>query len=424
MSTLLSHFLDHPSVTIDSRDVKAGQIFFAIRGDHFDGNRFVPAALEAGAALCVSSDSRYEGREKVIVVPDTLIAIQQLARAYRDTFSIPVLAVTGSNGKTTTKELLARVLATQFNVHVTKGNLNNHLGVPLTLLAMPRETTFTVIEMGANHIGEIYDLCQIARPGFGLITNIGLAHLEGFGSPQGVRTAKSELFRFLEEQQGIRFLNMEEESLHFLADQGNKAGLVEISSDDADLYPSASADGYLAYRLGGEIHSTHLVGGYNFNNVLAAFSVGRYFGCDTEAMSAAIASYHPDNNRSQRARYRDIDLILDAYNANPSSVAQALNNLSALPAGRKAVILGDMLELGEDYLRYHRQILMQVRALGELDHVYLIGPHYSELKAEFPEFDFYGSTELAAAGIEWPQLSGYTVLIKGSRGLKLETLVH
>lgn len=423
MSALLSHFLDHPSVTIDSRDIKAGQIFFAIRGDHFDGNQFVPAALEAGAALCVASDARYEGREKVIVVPDTLIAIQHLARAYRDTFSIPVLAVTGSNGKTTTKELLSRVLATQFNVHVTKGNLNNHLGVPLTLLAMPRETTFAVIEMGANHVGEIYDLCRIARPGSGLITNIGIAHLEGFGGPQGVRTAKSELFRFLEERQGVRFLNMEEESLRFLAEE-DKTGIVEISSNEAGLYPVASGDGYLAYRLGEEICHTHLVGSYNFNNVLAAFSIGKYFGCDPKAMSGAIASYRPDNNRSQRMRYRDADLILDAYNANPSSVAQALNNLSALPAGRKAAILGDMLELGEDYLRYHRQILMQAREAGTLDRVYLVGPHYFELKEDFPEFYFYESTELALAGIKWEQLSGYTVLVKGSRGLKLETLVH
>lgn len=412
--------MTHPSVTIDSRALLPGQIFFAIKGDHFDGNEYVPECLAKGAAYCISSDMKYKGMDKVIIVPDTLTALQNLASEYRDLFKIPVLGITGSNGKTTTKELLALVLATKYRTHFTKGNLNNHLGVPLTLLEMPANTEFAIIEMGANHVGEIRDLCNISRPDHGFITNIGLAHLEGFGGHEGVKQAKSELFQYLDHHHGIKFLNVRERSLDYL-EQATINDFIRVGSSDRLTYVNNPDSLNVCFKYQDKIYESNLIGNYNFNNIVSAFEIGLHFECDPLMMIDAIVNYSPVNNRSQKRDYKGITLLMDAYNANPSSVLNALDNLEKLPAGNKSVVLGDMLELGANSLELHDEILQKIKEQF-LDKAFLIGPIFYQLKENYPTFTFFKDTAEARLQINWDQLNGQTVLIKGSRGLKLETL--
>lgn len=421
MTPLLKYYLDYPSVTIDSRNIRPGQIFFAIKGEHFDGNNFVMQALEAGAALCVASDTALKGHENVLIVEDTLLTLQDLAREYRETFKFPVLAITGSNGKTTSKELLATVLNTKYKVHYTAGNLNNHLGVPLTLLATPPDADFAVIEMGANHQGEISSLCSIAMPNFGAITNIGAAHLEGFGGMEGVKKGKSELFKYLMANNGLFFLNIEEKSLDFLKAHDDR--IMNISFDSEGITRSKRESEFLSFDFQGNSVETHLVGQYNLNNVLLAFGVGRYFGCDPNKMCAAIAAYIPKNNRSQMTNFHGAHVIMDAYNANPSSVVSAIDNLNKMPDSKKGVILGDMLELGEDSASFHKKILDRIREIGTFAFVSLIGPQYRQFEPVYPEFRFFDSTADALTDIDWQQLKDFTILIKGSRGMQLEKLL-
>ena len=423
MSSILELFLQYPSVTIDSRNVKKGQIYFAIKGARFDGNEFVLQALESGASYCVSSDLKYSENPSVIIVEDTLLSLQQLATEYRKTFNIPFLAITGSNGKTTTKELLAEVMKTKYKVHMTKGNLNNHLGVPLTLLSMPLDTEFAIIEMGANHVGEIDALCRIAVPDYGIVTNIGIAHLEGFGGVEGVKIAKTELYRYLLENKGIGFVNHQEPSLSFINKEEYTSMIgIEENSDLKIELEDTSLSGHLVFSVNGHSYVTNLVGNYNFNNILVALSIGRYFACEPMPMANAVASYMPENNRSQMKKINGMDLILDAYNANPSSVSHAIHNIAGLKNKVKSLILGDMLELGESSQALHRETLLLVQNLSDWSGIFLIGPVYYSLKDEFPAFQFYNDTISAKDSINWKELEGQTVLIKGSRGLKLENL--
>ncbi|MCO6461723.1 MAG: UDP-N-acetylmuramoyl-tripeptide--D-alanyl-D-alanine ligase [Saprospiraceae bacterium] len=424
MISLLDYFLEFPSVTIDSRTIIPGQIFFAIKGENFDGNRFVDQAIEKGVALCISSDPTFKGRDKVIVVEDTLVALQNLATEYRKTFRIPVLAITGSNGKTTTKELLAAVLNTRYKTHYTQGNLNNHLGVPLTILATPGDAEFLIVEMGANHIGEIKHLCEIAHPDYGAISNIGIAHLEGFGSPEGVKKAKSELFHYINKFGKKFFLNTEEISLSFLNDPTNPL-IEEVNSTKTHLMLHQSPQDFLCLKYFEQIVGTHLVGNYNFNNVLLSIGIGKYFGCHEAEMITAIADYVPRNSRSQMIKYQEVDIILDAYNANPSSMLQAIDNLMNMPSRNKGIILGDMLELGQESEKYHRQILEKIRGVGDkLDLVVLIGPQFKGLSEGFQHFKYYNGIEEANKSFRLSDYRDYLVLIKGSRGMKLEQLIH
>ena len=423
MASLLKYFVEHPSVTIDSRNIKPGQIFFAIKGEHFDGNDFVMQALQEGAAYCIASNPVFHGHDRIIVVDDTLEELQDLAREYRGTFKFPVLAITGSNGKTTSKELLSAVLSTKFKVHCTYGNLNNHLGVPLTLLATPPDTDFAVVEMGANHQGEIRELCAIAKPDYGCITNIVIAHLEGFGGLDGVRKGKSELFEYLMEHHGTFFINVQENSLDFLNDPNNEQ-LVRISTETEEITILKPTTDFLSFGWYDLNVDTHLVGQYNFNNILIALGVGRYFGCDGRKMCEAISSYVPRNNRSQMIEYRGAQVIMDAYNANPSSVISALDNLIQNPGFNKGLVLGDMLELGEDSAEYHRKILEYIRKADVFSPVMLIGPRFRQFEQAFPEFQFFGDTDEAVSMIDWKSMAGYTVLVKGSRGVRLEKLVN
>ncbi len=421
MRSLLEIYLDHPSVSIDSRNLQPGQIFFAIKGDNFDGNDFIEQCLEHGASYCISSDIKYAGRLNVIIVNDTLQALKQLAKEFRKTFKIPVLGITGSNGKTTTKEILAMVLSSKYKVHVTKGNLNNHLGVPLTLLSMPLDTELAVIEMGANHVGEIKELCEIAEPTHGFITNVGLAHLEGFGSPEGVRKAKSELFDYLDIHNGVKFLNTREQSLDYLRE--TKITEFELVGDKSSINQLDQINCLnVCFEYDGQHYESNLVGDYNFNNIISAFDIGQYFNCDPDIMILAIIHYLPTNNRSQKLEYHGVTLLMDAYNANPSSVYQAISNLSKIPDEKKSVILADMLELGDSGPKLHEEVLNILSSVS-MKKIFLIGPIFYQLRNKYKDYIFFKDTAQAKAEINWNDLKGHTVLLKGSRGLKLETLL-
>ena len=334
METSISELYDlyraHPHVSTDTRRIEQGSIFFALRGANFDGNRFVGEALEKGAVAAVCDDPAALEDPRVRLVGDPLTALQELAREHRRALGIPILAISGSSGKTTTKELVSRVLSARFTVCATRGNLNNHIGVPLTLLAMDRDTEFGIVEMGASACGEIARLAEIAEPDYGLLTNIGRAHLEGFGGPEGVRRGKGELFDYLAAHGGRAFVLADDETLHAMA--------AERDSLAAEYYPASLADGF----------ESRLEGGYNRFNIAAAVAIGRYFEVPEPEIRRAVADYEPDNHRSQRIETTHNTVIADCYNANPTSMRAAIENLLGEPLGdrrRRVLILGDMLEL-------------------------------------------------------------------------------
>ena len=415
MSALYDLFRDHPRVTTDSRHIEPGGIFFALKGERFDGNRFAAESLRLGAAFAVADDpalrddpAAREGR--LIVVDDALGALQELAREHRRELGIPVLAVTGSNGKTTTKELLRRVLSERFTVLATGGNLNNHIGVPLTLLSLTREAEFAVVEMGASARGEIALLASIAEPNYGLITNIGRAHLDGFGGPEGVRRGKGELFDFLRDNGGRAFVAAEDATLTAMAREREPMAVEYYSLALADDVPC------------------HLEGEYNRANVAAAVAVGRYFGIAEERILHAVDSYVPTNNRSQRMLTERNTLILDCYNANPSSMQAAQDNflVQQPDAGAgKAVILGDMLELG-DWSRDEHRHVVRLAARDTQARILLVGEHFAEACRSLdplpPNVTCFPTRQELEEHLDRNPLSGSLILVKGSRGIGLEHL--
>jgi len=424
LASLYQVYLDHPEVTTDSRNIQLGSIFFALKGDNFNGNEFAMTALSKGAAYAIVDEAAYATDDKILLVEDVLTTLQSLARLHRQKAGIPVLAITGTNGKTTTKELTASVLSQKFNLVCTSGNLNNHIGVPLTLLRIRQETEFAVVEMGANHPGEIEALCRIALPDFGLITNVGRAHLEGFGSFEGVVRTKSELYRFLEQNQGTIFINTANSLLMAQAGTVSKIGYTTAKGGDGQEGELVSADPLLLFKVlfpkGWLYVKTRLVGGYNLENALAAATIGHYFGIDPPKIAAALEEYQPDNNRSQMVDTGRNRLLMDAYNANPSSTKAALENFSHLKFLRKGVILGDMLELGPDANVEHQKIVDFLATL-DLDLVLLTGSHYAGCKRP-ATFHCYNEPAELVAYLKETQLSEYLLLIKGSRGMKLETI--
>ncbi len=417
-------FQNHPLVTTDSRKIEEGSLFFALKGDRFNGNAYALDALGKGASYAVVDEAEYAVNDKIVLVENALRALQDLARLHRQKINVPILAITGTNGKTTTKELVASVLSKKYNLVYTEGNLNNHIGVPLTLLRLRPETEIGILEMGANHPGEIDELCRIALPDYGLITNVGRAHLEGFGSFEGVVQTKTELYRFLEKTNGTIFIN---NANPFLT--GNTGNVKKVSYTTAKELEGlegeiVSADPYLFFKTlfpkGWLYIKTRLVGSYNLENALAAAAIGQYFGIDPTEISNAIEAYQPDNNRSQLVVSDRNRLLLDAYNANPSSTRAALENFAGLIAPKKGVILGDMLELGSVSQEEHQKIVDYLSTM-KLDQVFLIGPNYSECK--LPEyFHCFRQAGDLMNYIAQEQPSGYLILVKGSRGMKLEII--
>ncbi len=380
------------SVSTDTRNLPVGCVFFALHGERFDGNRFAKQALESGASLAVIDNPEYSLPEGTLLVPNTLVALQDLARAWRRELKLPIIGITGTNGKTTTKELLAAVLSSKYNLHYTQGNLNNQIGVPLTLLQITRRHEIAIIEMGASHPGDIKELVEIAEPNCGLITNVGRAHLEGFGSFEGVQQTKKELYDYLREHQGFIFRNTDNPHL------AKMAGDLETIPYTTGIMPSG----------------TNLVGEYNAENVSAAICVGEHFGISYEQALNAIRQYVPTNNRSQSMQTGQNQLIVDAYNANPTSMQAAINAFKG-----DTYILGAMRELG-DYSHLEHQNIVNMLAERKADTVFLVGKEYLQTTSPYPVFEH---VEQLHKYLEEQPLKGKYILLKGSRSTQMEKLL-
>jgi UDP-N-acetylmuramoyl-tripeptide--D-alanyl-D-alanine ligase len=412
-------YVQYPSVQTDSRKIKPGDIFFALKGDNFNGNLFAAKALEDGAAYAVVDEQPAIADSRYILTDDVLHTLQTLAGHHRLQFDIPVIAITGSNGKTTTKELLIAVLSARFKTYATEGNLNNHIGVPLTLLKIKRDAEIAIIEMGANHIGEIASYCKIAAPNSGLITNCGKAHLEGFGSIEGVRKAKGELYDYLRQFHGTAFRNADLDYLsgmaHDIEEQitygTTNAQVIGKSIGDEAMLKVAMLTSGMETQI-----QTQLVGAYNLPNVLGAVAVGHYFGIDIDIIKNALEHYQPSNSRSQWLEKGDNKIILDAYNANPSSMKLALENLAEMPAANKWLLLGAMKEMGTESEAEHQVLADLATSLG-FTNVILTGSEFANTKHNFQWFDT--SVDVKNYLLQHP-VHNATILIKGSRGSKME----
>lgn len=414
-------FIHNPQITTDSRNCPKGSIFFALKGDKFDGNQYAGKALASGCVYAVIDNPDYYISERTILVDNVLKTLQQLAHHHRKVLGLPIIGITGTNGKTTTKELLAAVLSTKFNLLYTEGNFNNHIGVPLTLLRLTHDHEMAVIEMGASHPGDIKELVDIVHPNYGIITNVGRAHLEGFGSFEGVIRTKGELYDYIRRSKGKIFIKKENEYLQSIA-----KGIEQITYGNGDdAFASGqvvSCDPFLVFnwKQQGKLHTveTHIIGSYNLDNVLAAVAVGRFFKIPAERISRAIAAYEPTNNRSQFKKTDNNELIIDAYNANPSSMKVALDNFITMPVQPKAIILGDMRELGPTSDELHAEVVAQIKK-GQFDKVFLCGEHFSKVGKEFSPF---ATTEAMVEELRKQPLKGYHILIKGSHSMGLEKL--
>lgn len=421
IAELYKCFMECGKVTTDSRNCPEGSMFIALKGETFNGNAFAAQALKQGCRYAVIDESEYAG-EGTILVDNCLQALQQLANYHRRQLKTPVIGITGTNGKTTTKELISTVLSRKFNTLYTEGNFNNHIGVPLTLLRLTKEHEMAVVEMGANHPGEIKTLVHIAEPDYGIITNVGKAHLQGFGSFEGVIRTKGELYDFLRAKGGATiFIQNENPYLNGIAE-----GLTCVRyGQTAGLYVSGeliSCSPFLSFRWTAEGVShevnTHLIGSYNLDNMLAAAAIGRYFGVSDDDISSALASYLPHNNRSQLKETADNKLIVDAYNANPTSMMAALKNFRQIEVPHKMVILGDMKELGEASREEHQKVVDYLKECG-FDRVVLVGPEFAAATHSYQTFQHVDEV-LADIRIHKPQ--GYYILIKGSNSMKLSQL--
>ena len=452
---LYQAYLASRTVTTDSRAITPGCIFFAFKGEHFDGNAFVPKALEQGAAMCVTSDPQYAGDTRCMVVPDVLKTLQELACKHRSHLTIPVIGITGTNGKTTTKELVHAVLSKRYRTAATLGNFNNHLGVPLTLLRIPANAEIAIVEMGANHPGEIEFLCGIADPDCGLITNVGRAHLEGFGSFEGVVHTKTELYRHLCSKHGLVFVNADNERLMHEAERlatipDTPSAIPAYAPGTPILTPQAVGDTPLAlltygrnqeadirgtlvagdespylhfyFEVGDNVYNvrTHLLGDYNFDNCMAAVAVGLHFGVEPWYIKEAIEEYTPSNQRSEWKETAKNHLYLDCYNANPSSMAAAIDSFSNIAAPHKCAIIGAMRELGTASRKEHQALVKRLEAC-HLDKVYLIGHEFGQLA--LPDgFALFADTESLRTHLQANPPSGATILVKGSNSNRLWTL--
>lgn len=423
---LYALYTQHPVISTDTRKITPGCIFFALKGENFNANAFADTALESGAAFAVVDDPEVARSGRHLLVPDVLESLQALARYHRGRLTIPFIGITGTNGKTTTKELVLSVLSRRFKAFATQGNLNNHIGVPLTVLSIRPETEIAIIEMGANHQGEIAFLCGIARPDHGLITNVGKAHLEGFGGFEGVKIAKGELYAFLAREGGRVFANR---------DNAHLAGMLSEHQVTDPVYYGTGSGNYVSgqlvsnpplvvrWRKDGEAKdresASHLTGSYNLENILAAAAIGSYFGLTPEEIHAGITGYVPTNNRSQIRQTAANTIICDYYNANPSSMSLALDNLVSTSAETKGFILGDMFELGAESAAEHRQIVEKASGIAAARKIF-VGMEFYRVKNG--DAEFYQTTEEAKQALRDHPVRNSTILVKGSRGMKLETL--
>lgn len=417
------HFRRCTAVSTDSRQIVPGTMFIALKGDNFNGNDFALETLEQGAAFAVVDDPMLPAHDRLLLVDDSLKILQEIAAMHRRNLKIPVIGITGTNGKTTTKELISAVLAKKFRVVSTKGNFNNHIGVPLTILGIGEEAEIAVIEMGANHIGEIGFLCNIARPDTGLITNIGKAHLEGFGSFEGVIEAKTELYRFINSVGGLLFINKDNTLLNDQAsgmktigygEQGDFVQCIRTVGDPFVRVEARVAAGEPMW------FNSNLFGGYNVSNILAAIAIGAFYGVPQDLIQLAISEYIPSNNRSQMVRWGSNTLILDAYNANPSSMSAALTALAGTASGSRVAILGDMLELGTTSGEEHQKVIDQAIQLS-LEKIFLVGPVFSSL-AKVTGIQAFIDSETAAEWFRENPLTDSIILLKGSRGIRMERI--
>lgn len=413
-------YLEHPSIETDTRKLTPGQLFFALKGPHFNGNLFAAKSLEMGAAYAVIDEKAYLSGDRMILVDDVLRSLQDLARHHRDTFDIPFIAVTGSNGKTTTKELIRAVLATRYTTYATEGNLNNHIGIPLTLLKIHRNVAMAVIEMGANHQREIAGYCKIVNPTHGIITNVGKAHLEGFGGIEGVRKGKGELFDHLRANGGTAFAcrdfdyfaemttGLKQVIWYGTGKQEHQAARIIRS------HPFLELDSSFAGIL-----QTHLVGDYNLYNVLGAVTIGEYFGVDRQKTADAIAAYTPNNARSQLVQRGSNTIILDAYNANPSSMQAAIENFAAAPEHSKVLMLGAMMELGPESPGEHQKLIELIEKY-RWKAVVLVGGDFVNTSHRY---QYFPNAETAGKWLAGQGFQDTSILIKGSRSMAMEKVL-
>ena len=416
INELYKAFKASSGVNTDTRTIAPGQLFFALKGENFDGNTFALKALEAGASCAVVSDTIQADDPRLLKVPDTLAALQELAAYHRKHLDIPVIGLTGTNGKTTTKELIRTVLAVKYKVYATEGNLNNDIGVPLTVLRIGEDAQIAIVEMGASHPEDLKPLLAVAQPTHGLITNVGKAHLLGFGSFEGVKHAKGLLYDYLKAHDGIVFANADDPVLQEMLWE-RELSRIPYGLEGVTIHPASPDQPFLTMTVGGQLLRTQLVGAYNAPNIMAALRLGWFFGVPEADALAAVASYTPSNNRSQLVKTEKNTLIVDAYNANPSSMAVALDNLSFCE-GRKVALLGEMRELGAESAVEHKKIVERIRGAE----AYLVGEEFSKA-AEGTDLPVFATSDELAAYLNEHPLRGCTVLVKGSRGTRMEKVI-
>ncbi len=422
LHSIYEKFLECGKVSTDTRRIEPGALFFALKGPNFNANQFAREALDKGAAYAVIDEEQYKADERFIVVNDALATLQDLARHHRRQFKIPVLGINGTNGKTTTKELLYAVLSQRYKVLATSGNLNNHIGLPLTLLRLDKSYQMAVIELGASKIGDITELCRIAEPTHGLTTNIGKAHMEGFGGYEGAIRGESEQYDYMLETGGKVFVNSQNEMLYNISKQFKEPYFYPAPGDYFTC-TLLSADPYILYRHeNGEEVQTQLIGTYNFENVAAALCIGKFFEVPAAAANQAVSRYKPENKRSQIVEKGSNTIILDAYNANPDSMQAALRNLEAMKSPRKAVLLGDMYELGADSPQEHEAI-GKLLTQCHFQHIFFCGSLMRDAYRACPQAHYFEDKQALEGYLSAHPLSDTTILLKGSRGMALETIL-
>ena len=416
-------FLINNSVSIDTRNIKANDIFFAIKGLNFDGNKFANQAIKNGASLVVSDDLEISKiSNKIIYVNDTIKTLQELANFHRKFINTKIIAITGSNGKTTSKELMLNVLSKHYKTIATKGNLNNHLGVPLTILSMSKETQIGIVEMGANHLKEIDFLCEIAEPDFGYITNFGNAHLEGFKSLDGVIKGKSELYDYLRINNKLIFYNSENKKQSNLINSYTNTFSYGFSTNSNCVINNSNSLNTVDVEYKNKLIKSTIYGGYNFENICIAIAVGEYFDVGFEQIKKGIESYLPENNRSQITITDSNTLVLDAYNANPTSMKLAIESFCKTSYTNKMIIVGDMFELGKDSNKYHQEITDSLESISDTK-IYIVGKDFSKTNHS-KKIKSFPSTEELINNISKLNISNYSILIKGSRAMQLEKIVE